>query len=233
MAGIQGAQQAFTITQRYLNTSTYAGDPSPGTVVSTASVSGSIVQPYGGFLGGIMTLAAGNEPGSANYYSDPTYGQQLYAGDYQYVQFYANSVATAVQGQIVFWLTITAGSGGVGSLGTNNYVVTPDANTASGLPAPIAGIALTNTAKGNYWFIQTRGIAQVKFKASITKTTPSVDDLVYVDNAPSQLADVIADATSVTSPQLKLLLGKAWITAPAASTISPVFLQGCSYYPGS
>jgi hypothetical protein len=229
MAGIQGAQQAFTITQKYLNTSTYTGDPSPGTVVSTTQVSGSIVQPYGGFVGGIMTLSAA----AAAQYSDPTNGQQLYAGDYQYVQFYASSTATAVQGQIVFWLTITAATAGVGNLGTNNYVVTPDANTAAGLPNVIAGVALCNTGKGNYWFIQTRGIAQVKFKSSITKATPTVDDVVYVDATPSALADVIADATNVTSPQLKLLLGKAFITNPANSTISPVFLQGCSYYPGS
>lgn len=227
MAAIQGSNQSPIVTQQYLNTSTYAGDPTPGAVVSTASVSGSIVQGYYGFVGGILTLS-GTE---ANSYSDPVNGQQLYEGDYQYVQFLLTSTLTAVQGCVVFWNKFVPGTVGVYTAG--KYIVTPDANTASGLPAPIAGIALCNTAKGNYWFIQVRGIAQVKFKTTITKTTPTVDDLVYVDNAPSNLADVIADSTSVTSPQLKLLLGKAWPTNPAGGAISPVWLQGCSYNPGS
>ena len=228
MGSIRGSNQAPQITQRYLNTSTYAGDPSPGQIVSTAQVSGSIVQNYGGMVGGILELSAQD----ANGYSDPTYGQELYEGDYQYVQFSPSSVLTAVQGQIVFWVPPVVGSA-VGVLGTGHWVVTPDANTAAGLPAPIAGIALCAVAKGNYWWIQIAGIAQVKFKATITKTTPTVDDLVYVDNAPSAFADVIADATDITSPQLKLLLGKAFISAPAGSSISPVFLQGTSYNPGT
>src|SRR5579872_499636 len=151
MAGIRGSQQAPIITQRYLNTASYAGDPTPGSLVSTSQVSGSIVQSYGGFLGGIMTMGKDE----ANYYSDLANGQQLYPGDYQYVQFYASSsAAAAVQGQLVYWL-----SSSTNLLPGGGFIVTPDESAAAlGL---VAGIALANTAKGNYWWIQVSGVAQV------------------------------------------------------------------------
>jgi hypothetical protein len=66
--------------------------------VNTAQVSGSIVQPYAGMKGGILTLSESE----SNYYSDLVNGQQLYPGDYQYVKFLATSVNQAVQGQPVF-----------------------------------------------------------------------------------------------------------------------------------
>lgn len=219
MASVQGNNQSPIVTQRYLNTSTYAGDPAPGVLVSTANVSGSIVQPYSGMVGGILTLGEG----AANDYSDKTNGQQLYAGDYQYVQFLSSSTATATQGCIVFWQNTLS----------RNWIVTPDESTTDS--SLIAGIALAATGKGNYWFIQTRGIAQVKFKAVTAKTTPAIGDAVYVDIAtPSNAADVIADATALTSPQLKVYLGAAWGAAPVGGAISPVFLGlGPKYFPGA
>ena len=223
MSLIRGGNQSIQITQRYLNTASYAGDPTPGAVVSTSQVSGSIVQPYAGFNGGILTLTESE----ANYYTDPVNGQQLYPGDYQYVQFLATSVNTAVQGQVVFW----SGMSGKGEILT----VTPDfapGNYGGGL---IAGIALTNTGKGNYWFIQTSGVAEVKFKASPGVTSPSVGDLIYVDyTTPSALADDPATATQPTNAQLKFVLGRAWNINPKGSTISPVLLTGfLGYVPGS
>jgi len=214
MANITGSNQSPLITQRYLNTSTYAGDPTPGALVSTSQVSGSIVQPYTGMLGGILTLSEGG----ANYYTDTVNGQQLYAGDYQYVQFYASSSATAAQGCVVFWQNLLNG----------NFIVTPDAaSTNTGL---VAGIALCATGKGNYWWIQTRGIAQVKFKASIANGAPAIGDIVIVDTTPSNLADDPTSQTAIT----KTFLGNAWGAAPASSTISPVALAAFAikYYPG-
>lgn len=213
------------ITQRYLNTSSYAGDPAAGALVSTANVSGSIVQDYGGMVGRIMTLGRA----AANYYSDPTLGQQLYAGDYQYVQFFkSSSAAAAVQGQIVFWLndgTTTNNMNGGG------FIVTPDFAAPQ---YPIAGIALCNTAKGNYWFIQIAGIAEVKFGTVINKTTPQVSDLVYVNSTPTQYADVFPDNETITASLLKVVLGRAWAVAPAVNVISPVLLNigGPQYVPG-
>ena len=226
MASTHGTDQGPIITQRYLNTSTYAGDPAPGVLVSTAQVSGSIVQPYTGMLGGIMTLG----PGTANSLSDTTYGQQLYEGDFQYVQFYASSsAAAAVQGQVVFWLNNTTNL--LGGL----FIVTPDESAAQlGL---IAGIALANTAKGNYWWIQVSGVAQVKFAASNNAATPAVGDLVFADYSGSTIyaIDPTQSTTGLTLAQLKAMLGVAWGSAPANSTVSPVMLGGLGpkYIPGA
>lgn len=222
MAGTHGTDQSPLITQRYLNTAAYVGDPAPGVVVATASVSGSIVQSYGGMLGGILTLGEGG----ANYYTDTVNGQQLYAGDYQYVQFYASSAAAAaIQGQIVFWLNNTT------NLLSGNFIVTPDYALPQG---PVAGIALGNTAKGNYWWIQVAGIAEVKFGAALTNITPSVGDLCFVTQAPlGPYADAYAGGTSITAGDLRLVLGRAFGTAPVESTISPIMLGiGPQYYPG-
>jgi hypothetical protein len=224
MVGLDGS---FQITQRYLNTASYAGDPSPGNVLSTTQVSGSIVQSYGGLVGKITPLGKD----AANYFSDPVNGQQLYAGDYQYVQFDPNSVNSAVQGQVVFWSNLPSKN----LLPGGGFLVTPDATTDAGLIGIIAGIALANTAKGNYWFIQRSGIAQVKFKSSITTATPAVGDLIYTDYAtPSAFADDPASTTQPTNAQLRTVLGRAWTPAPKNSTISPVFLTpfGPAYYPG-
>lgn len=205
MAGIQGANQSPRITQRYLNTLAYTGDPSPGVVVSTAQVSGSIVQPYTGQVGGRLTIGGGE----ASKFSDPAVTPTLMAGVYDYVQFLSTSTASNAPGQVVF-LTSTLN------------VVTPDAGaTDSGL---IAGITLGTPAKGNYWFIQVAGIAAVKF-GTITKTTPVVNDAVFLNTTPSNVADVLADGTTMTPPTVKLLMGVAYGSAPASNTISLVALR--------
>jgi hypothetical protein len=227
MANIHGSDQGPIITQKYINTSSYVGDPAPGVPVSTAQVSGSIVQSYAGMLGGILTLG---EAG-ANNLSDLTYGQQLYAGDYQYVQFYASSsAAAAVQGQCVYWLNNTTNEL------SGNFIVTPDYSAAN--LGAVAGIALANTAKGNYWWIQVSGIAQVKFNSSVGAATPAVGDLVFADYSGGTIYayDPTQTTTGLTLAQLKAVLGTAWAAAPAASTISPVMLGGLNgpkYYPGA
>ena len=224
MAATRGSVQSPIVTQRYLNTSTYAGDPTPGAVVQTSQVSGSIVQSYGGQNGGILTL--GKE--AANYYTDPTYGQQLYAGDYQYVQFYASDSAPSVQGQIVFWL-----DNATNLLPSGSYIVTnTESASQSGL---VAGIALCNTAQGNYWFIQTSGIAQVKFAATQGVTgTPAVGDLLFVDyNSSTPYAFDPVQTGNPTFAQLKAMLGVVWSVQTKSSQIGPVFLgPNPKYYPG-
>ncbi len=215
------------ITQRYLNTPSYAGDPAPGTVVQTSDVSGSIVQSYDGFLGQIVPLGKS----AADYLSDKTNGHQLYPGNYQYVQFDpAGTASPAVAGQIVYWL-----DNATNLLPGGGFIVSPDDAAAErGL---IAGIALANTVKGKYWWIQVAGIAQVKFAAVLGAATPAVGDLVFTDySGPSNLAyDPTQTTNNLTLAQLKGVLGVAWGTAPAASTISPVMLGGlCApkYVPG-
>lgn len=213
------------LTQRYLNTATYAGDPAPGVVVQTSDVSGSIVQSYDGFVGQIVPLGKS----AADYLSDKTNGQQLYAGNYQYVKF-VPTTGPAVQGQIVFWLDNTTNL-----LPGGSFDVTSDESAAElGL---IAGIALANTAKNKYWWIQVSGIAQVKFASSIGAATPAVGDLVFADYSGSTIYgyDPTQSTNNLTLAQLKAVLGVAWGTAPAANTVSPVMLGGLAgpkYYPG-
>ncbi len=228
MATTKGSDQAPIVTQRFLNTAAWAGDPGVQTLVTTASVSGSIVQEYTGALGGILTLGEGG----ADYYSDKTNGQQLYAGDYQYVQFDPLMVSPVVQGQVVFWKDNST------NLLGGKFIVTGDM-TGVNLPniGSIAGIALTNTVKANYWFIQISGIAQVKFISGtgLATLTPTVGDLVFVDyTTPSALArDPDQTTTNLSLAQWKTRLGVAFGTAPASSAISPVFLDGPKYYPGA
>ena len=225
MSAIRGGNQSPIITQRYLNTASYAGDPTPGAVVSTANVSGSIVQSYGGMVGGILTLS---ESGAAAL-SDPINGPLLFAGDYQYLQAYPNSTAAAfVQGQVGFAVP------GVGDLQGGNFWITPDGTTAP--QGQILGIALANTAKGNYWFFQVAGIAEVKFKSgALNNFSPQVADLVYVDQTPGIYADCIASQDTITAGILKQVIGRAWYRPPVVGAISPVFLGigGPQYLPGA
>lgn len=223
-----GFDPGFQITQRYLNTAAYAGDPSPGNVLSTSQVSGSIVQPYGGFVGRISPMGRA----AANYLADPA-AYPLYPGDYQYVQFDPLAVQTpAIQGQVVYWKNNTT------NLGSSGFIVSPDV-TGANLKnlGCIAGIALCNVVAGNYWFIQTAGIAQVKFGATQGAVTPAVGDLVFADySTPSNLSyDPVQSTGNLALSNLKAVLGIAWATAPAASTISPVLLGGLmnpKYVPG-
>ena len=143
--------------------------------------------------------------------------QQLYSGIYQYVQFYASSTASNALGQVVFWrpssTTVTAD-------GLISYIVTPDAPT---VPSMIAGITLNAVTKGNYGWIQIAGLATVLFKTGITKATPVVGDLVVLDLTPSDTADVLADATDITSVQARVIIGKAY-DAPVSATATRVLL---------
>lgn len=142
---------------------------------------------------------------------------QLYSGIYQYVQFYASSTASNAQGQVVFWRPASATQ----SLdGYQNYIVTPDAPT---VPSMIAGITLNAVTKGNFGWIQIAGEATVLFKTGITKATPVVGDLVVLDLTPTDTADVLADATNLTSVQARVIIGKA-IDAPVSASLERVLL---------
>ena len=212
MAAIRGADQSPIVSQRYLNTTAWTGDRGPGTVVKTSDVSGSIVQPYTGQLGGILSLGSG--PGTnqsdAAYYSDPTATKALKAGDYQYVQFLSTSVRSNAPGQVVFWSDKT------------NKIVTPDAGAAGS--AEIAGITLCTPAKGNYWFIQISGTAAVLFNSSVTATTPAVGDVIQLFNNTSNLADDPTQSGNITFAIWGLLLGNA-DEAPAAGVLKFVRLR--------
>jgi len=172
-------------------------DPSPGASLSTADVSGSIIQPYGGQVGKPLTLTG---PMAAQH-SNPAVGT-LYEGRYQYVRTKAGSTVAPVRGGLCFWDDY------------ENIVVTPDAT--QGNIGNFAGVYLRANTKGRWCLIQTSGKATVNFIAAGTTKDGSVaGDLVVVDLTPTNFADVLADATNLTSPRAKAIIGIA-IEAPDA-----------------
>ena len=185
-------------------------DPVIGGLLS----SGTGLSPRAGQLGKKVQMT--QDEAYARYYNKLINGvtnPQLYAGVYQYVQFKAGSTASNAQGQVVFWETAA-------NSGLENYVVTPDAPT---VPSMIAGITLNAVTKGNYGWIQIAGEASVLFKTGITKGSPVAGDLVVLDLTPSNTADVLADATNLTSVQARVIIGKAY-DAPVQTTIKRVLL---------
>jgi hypothetical protein len=138
-----GQNQSPRLTTNYLNQASRTGDPAPGVPVSTAQVSGSIVQPYGGFEGLKWTLTNPFAP----QFADPSVGP-LYGGIYMYVQFDPAMVTTPTRGAVALWSD------------EFNYIVTADI-PAAGASAKVAGIIINPTAAGNWDFIQIAGIASV------------------------------------------------------------------------
>lgn len=157
---------------------------------------------YGSQVG--QRIALGND--------DPYITRQsaLFGGMFQYVKFLSTQTATPTVGNIAFWST------------DSTYIVTSDEPTGV---SDIAGIVVSATTKGNYGFIQIDGKVSINFRATITKATPAIGDLVLcaaagagVDNAK---ADILADATNITSVQFRHVLGIAVVAATggAASAV--------------
>lgn len=136
----------------------------------------------------------------------------LAGGLFQYVNLYTSMTATPKVGLIAFWQTDTS------------YVATFDEPTGV---SDIAGILVSATSKGNYGIIQIDGKVKVQFRATITKATPVVGDLVMAaaagSGADNATADILADATSLTSTQARHILGVA-IVSPAGAAASFVRL---------
>lgn len=194
------SNQSPRVTANYLND---VNDPAPG--VPLTSPSGSIVQSYAGQVGGKLFLGSV----SALALSDTAIGT-LYGGVYQYVKTIAASTAAPTRGNLCFWSD------------RENFVVTPDV-TATTI-SWVAGVYINALTKGQYGFIQIAGKASVKFAAAVTKVTPAIGDLVLVDATPTFAADVILDATALTSPLAKTIIGVA-IVAPVQGTITTVSLN--------
>jgi len=180
-------------------------DSVPGSSVATPTGNLAYAGQLGGWLVANETEAAGLGSGST--------GLTLHAGIYQYVQFKAASTTAPAKGTIMYYASQSDQA---------LYRATPDVTAATdGL---IAGVALGAVTKGNYGFIQVAGVANVLFKASITKATPAIGDMVVVDGSSTNTADILADATGVTWATAKLALGKA-VTLPVGAAISLVWLN--------
>lgn len=207
MAGILDPGDAM-IPSRKLND---VNDPSPGSIVATSNVSGSIIQPFSGQVGKRLVCSTS----IASKLSDTAIGTLL-EGIYQYVQVASTSAAVA-RGTLVYWqnyesciVTATPSAADVVLGGSN-----------AGL---VAGVALNTVTVGNYCYIQIAGKANIKFKTTITKgSTVAAGDLVLADGTTSARADVIPDASSLTPVLGKLILGVA-IATPTSNGISTVDL---------
>lgn len=166
-------------------------------VAGGSVASGTGANPYAGQLGGIAYFG----PQMVRY--DSSIGT-LYEGWYQYVKFLVSGGAPA-RGLVAFWSDL------------DDFVVTMTA-----VNGQHAGVVLNSVTAGNYGWIQISGLASVQFRAAITKATPAIKDLVITTDG-ANTADVLADATGITSPTLKRVLGVA-AAAPANNTISLVEL---------
>ena len=193
-----GQNQHPRITTTYLNQLNRHGDPAPGVPVSTAQVSGSIVQPYSGFEGGKLTIT---NPWAVQF-ADPAVGP-LYGGIYMYVQLDPTDTAPLTRGQIVFWTDELT------------YMITADGiDTDTGFPYKLAGVALNGTLPGYWDFIQILGIALVKLSGA-----GAVGSLVTVNPA-------VTPATATPGGTLgENTIGVVVLTPAVAAQVGPVQLN--------
>ena len=184
------------MTARTLNTvnDTVAGG-------GTASITG--IGRCPGALGSIVYL----DPGHPVVYTAGT--GTLYPGAYQYVHLVSTSTAAAAVGGIAYWVNPLSSS--------VPYDVSADA-----VDGNQAGVFINVLTKGNYGFIQVGGLATVLY-GTITKATPAIKDWVICTSG-TGTADILADATSLTSVTIKRSLGTAE-SVPASTTKGQVFLQ--------
>lgn len=199
-----GMNQHPRITTTYLNQLSRHGDPAPGVPVSTAQVSGSIVQPYGGFEGGKTTFT---NPWITQY-ADPSVGP-LYGGIFMYCELNPKDTAPLQRGQIVFWFDEL------------QYIVTAaGTNPITSAPNKIAGVALCATLPGYWDFFQIAGIAMVKLNGAGT-----IGQNVIVNPAATP-------ATATPGTFAALSIGTIVLTPGVANQVSPVelnILQGYNF----
>lgn len=192
-----GANQSPRLTTNYLNQASRTGDPAPGVPVSTAQISGSIVQPYSGMVGGKLTIT---NPWAAQF-ADPSVGP-LYGGVVQYVQFRPQQVTPATRGAVCFWYD------------EPNYVVTTD--YAAGVSFKPAGIIINPDLPGNWDYIYIGGIAMALFGGAAALGAM----VASMTSAPPSASGVVSSTT--LSP---LIMGTVVQTAGVNGQRSPVELN--------
>lgn len=188
---------------RFMNGTTATGDALPG-----QSVGGYAGQPpqYAGQLGAYEFLNFTAAQKFSDFTTAPN--TSLQGGKYQYVQYAADGTVYA-QGQVLYWKDET------------NYIVTNVAPLTTS--ANVAGIAVSPVVQGNYWFVQTTGVAYVLYRATVTSTTVSTGVYVLVNTATADaLTDATADATVGVN---KLFIGIAK-DAPSNAGVKRVYLKG-------
>jgi hypothetical protein len=136
----------------------------------------------------------------------------LYAGIYQYVQFFLTSTQAAVRGNAVFWKTAAHFETGI-----------VDTDGGATLEGRFAGVILNVVSKGSHGWIQVEGEASCAFKSSVGDTTDGNAVIITTTTFTfNSVADATTDATYGTS---KGVVGVA-LEAAASSTVSKVLLKG-------
>jgi len=159
-------------------------------------------------------------PGGVRY--DTAVGT-LYGGCFQYVQVFATATATPARGGPAAWAYDQATVATNVYAAFNNYIVTPDMSALR--TGRFAGVFLNVISKGQYGWIQTKGLASCLFAGSGIAATPADGDLVYVNSAANNFLEQNDTGTTVTFAILKAFIGTA-VGAPVAGAISTVLLKG-------
>jgi hypothetical protein len=191
------------VVNQFLNGTTAVGDLYPGT-----STNGYPNQPnqYQGQVGAFELLKYSEAQRLSDTATAPS--STLQSGRYQYVQFAADG-ATYAQGQLLYWKDET------------KYIVTNVAPSATS--ANFAGFCIAPVTQGNYWFIQTSGVAYAQFAATASSHTASVGVYGVVNTATvNSLADATADATAGVN---KLFVGIAK-DAPSDGGLTRIYIKG-------
>lgn len=138
----------------------------------------------------------------------------LYQGEYQLVKLASN----VVKGALCFWDTLA-------NNGLNDFEVT---STVTAPAVFKAGIALYTGTSGQYTWIQTGGLASVKFRATVTSAV--LGNLVVMTALNDGLADGIADATDFFDSvgDYKLTIGLAY-ELPTNGGVTRVLLDAGSF----
>lgn len=174
------------------------GNQSSGMVNSTTPK-------FGGQLG--KSLAVSQDQISTMF--DSTVGT-LYTGVYQYVKFNTGDTAPVV-GQAAYWLAgQAAGDFTVSTDSQGNFTTNP-------MPA---GVFISVPTAGNYCFIQTGGIATVKYKSGLTVAAATGQAVIALA---AGTFDTITAAGSVVTN----VVGWAW-TLPVSNSTALVQLATLS-----
>lgn len=133
----------------------------------------------------------------------------VYGGQFQYVRLSAGSTEPAL-GQIVFWDV---------SVAVNLYQVTTlESGTVPGAQFMCGIVINPDWTPGNYSYVQTYGLVDVKFRANLSQAPAGVGTAVYAAaagaGADNGLADTIDTADPATFQDVNLManryLGAAW-----------------------
>jgi hypothetical protein len=194
MAGSYGFKQADQLTAKYLND------------VNDAVAGGQLVSvPTGAPQAAVSATQPGDriilDDATALALSDTTVGT-LYGGIYVYVGSKAASTAAPALGVPAFFLAADIGT---------VYEVTPDAQPTAAIATFLWGVYINAISKGNWGWIQTGGIATVKYQGTVTGTAAGDTVSTGVSQTPPAFDAGVATYTAILAAGT---LGVA-ITAPS------------------